>query len=92
MLSVFVPAEFSLKKAASDDLAALPESAVWIDLVKPTAAGTITNSLLAEKIPYSESDLVPVGMIAVSPSVIVVHPSAPFDNLNEFVAYAKNNP
>src|SRR5882724_13224178 len=38
MLSVFVPAEFSLKKVASADLAALPEGAVWIDLVKPTAA------------------------------------------------------
>ena len=37
MLSVFVPSESSLKKAAAD-LAALPESAVWIDLVKPTAA------------------------------------------------------
>jgi magnesium transporter len=38
MLSVFVPAETSLKKVASADLAALPEGAVWIDLVKPTAA------------------------------------------------------
>ncbi|MDB5607909.1 MAG: magnesium transporter [Bradyrhizobium sp.] len=38
MLSVFVPAESSLKKVASADLAALPESAIWIDLVKPTAA------------------------------------------------------
>src|ERR1700722_10401457 len=38
MLSVFVPAETSLKKVASADLSALPESAVWIDLVKPTAA------------------------------------------------------
>jgi magnesium transporter len=38
MLSVFVPAETSLKKAAAADLAALPDSAVWIDLVKPTAA------------------------------------------------------
>jgi magnesium transporter len=37
MLSVFVPSESSLKKAALADLAALPESAVWIDLVKPTA-------------------------------------------------------
>ena len=36
MLSVFVPAEFSLKKATVADLAALPEGAVWIDLVKPT--------------------------------------------------------
>ncbi len=37
MFSVFVPSESSLKKAAAVDLAALPESAVWIDLVKPTA-------------------------------------------------------
>src|ERR1700716_3269896 len=38
MLSVFVPSESSLKKITEADLAALPESAVWIDLVKPTAA------------------------------------------------------
>src|ERR1700736_2721823 len=38
MLSVFVPAESSLKKVATADLATLPESAVWIDLVKPTTA------------------------------------------------------
>ena len=37
MFSVFVPSESSLKKVASAELAALPESAVWIDLVKPTA-------------------------------------------------------
>jgi magnesium transporter len=38
MLSVFVPAETSLKKAATVNLAALPDNAVWIDLVKPTSA------------------------------------------------------
>src|ERR1700722_20767476 len=38
MLSVFVPAEASLKKVPTADLDALPEAAVWIDLVKPTAA------------------------------------------------------
>src|SRR3979411_2117404 len=37
MLSVYVPSEFSLKKVASADLTALPDNAVWIDLVKPTA-------------------------------------------------------
>lgn len=36
MFSVFVPSDFSLKKAVAVDLAALPESAVWIDLLKPT--------------------------------------------------------
>src|SRR5271169_6739622 len=38
MLSVFVPSESSLKKAAATELDALPENAVWIDLVKPSAA------------------------------------------------------
>ena len=38
MLSMFVPSEASLKKVVCADLAALPESAVWIDLVKPTPA------------------------------------------------------
>src|SRR5437879_12974670 len=37
MLSVFAASETSLKKVETADLAALPESAVWIDLVKPTA-------------------------------------------------------
>src|SRR6201996_9118045 len=37
MLSVFVPSENSLKKVPSTDFAALPEAAVWIDLVKPTS-------------------------------------------------------
>ncbi len=38
MFSVFVPGESALKKAAIGDLAALPENAVWIDLVNPTGA------------------------------------------------------
>src|SRR5436305_6268289 len=38
MLSVYVPSDSSLKKVTEADLAALPENAVWVDLVKPTAA------------------------------------------------------
>ncbi len=38
MFSVFVPSESVLKKAVIEDLTALPESAVWIDLVNPSAA------------------------------------------------------
>jgi magnesium transporter len=38
MLSVFVPSTSSLKKAPADDLTALPDNAVWIDLFNPTAA------------------------------------------------------
>jgi magnesium transporter len=38
MLSVFVPAESSLKKVRAEDLAALPEGSIWVDLFNPTAA------------------------------------------------------
>src|SRR5450432_664917 len=38
MLSVYIPADSSLKKAKADDLASLPEGVVWVDLVNPTGA------------------------------------------------------
>jgi len=38
MFSVFVPSESALKKATIGDIAALPDSAVWIDLFNPSAA------------------------------------------------------
>jgi tripartite-type tricarboxylate transporter receptor subunit TctC len=53
------------------------------------AAGVVTNSALRDKMPYDDGDLTPVTMIAVSPSIIVVHPSVPFSNLKELVEYAK---
>ena len=37
MFSVFVPSESSLKRVAVDDLSRLPENAVWVDLINPTA-------------------------------------------------------
>jgi tripartite-type tricarboxylate transporter receptor subunit TctC len=42
-----------------------------------------------KSIPYADSELVPVGMIAVAPSIIAVHPSIPASNMSEFVAWAK---
>jgi tripartite-type tricarboxylate transporter receptor subunit TctC len=53
------------------------------------ATSTITNSLLLKDLPYADSDLVPVGMIAVAPSTIIVNPSVPANNMAEFVAWAK---
>jgi tripartite-type tricarboxylate transporter receptor subunit TctC len=53
------------------------------------AASTITNSLILKNLPYVDSDLVPVGMIAVAPSTIIVHPSVPANNMAEFIAWAK---
>jgi len=54
------------------------------------AAGVVTNSLIRRNMPYADSDLVPVGMIAVAPSVIVVHPAVPANSLAEFVAWARS--
>ena len=53
------------------------------------AASTITNSLLLKDLPYRDSELVPVGMIAVAPSTIIVNPSVPASNMKEFIAWAK---
>ena len=54
------------------------------------AAGVITNSMIRRDMPYADSDLVPVGMIAVAPSVIVVPPGHPANDMKEFVSWAKN--
>ena len=48
--------------------------------------------MLRSDLPYADGDLVPVGMIAVAPSVIAVNPSVPASNLKEFVAWAKTRP
>ena len=56
------------------------------------AAGVVTNSLIRKDMPYKDEDLIPVGMIAVAPSVIVVHPSVPAKNLKEFIAWGKTQP
>jgi tripartite-type tricarboxylate transporter receptor subunit TctC len=43
--------------------------------------------------PYDvEKDLTPIVNVAVSPYALVVHPSVPANNLQEFIAYAKANP
>ena len=54
------------------------------------AVGVVTNSFIFKKLPYADSDLIPVSLIAVSPSIIVVNPNFPAKNLAEFVAYAKS--
>ena len=56
------------------------------------AAGVVTNSMIRTDMPYADSDLIPVGMIAVAPSVIVVNPSVPVSNLKELVAWSKTRP
>jgi tripartite-type tricarboxylate transporter receptor subunit TctC len=51
------------------------------------------NQTLYKKLNYDPlTDLVPVVQIADVPNVLVVHPSLPVKNFEEFVAYAKANP
>ena len=51
------------------------------------------NPTLYPKLAYNPlTDLVPIVQIAEVPNVLIVHPSLPVKNLDEFVAHAKANP
>lgn len=56
-----------------------------------SAAGVITNSMIKKNNPYKDSDLVPVVMIGLSPSVIVVAADSPYNNLRDFVDASKKS-
>lgn len=49
-----------------------------------SAAGVISNSMI-RKVNYKDSDLVPVAMIGLAPSVVVAPPNSPYSSLKEFV-------
>jgi tripartite-type tricarboxylate transporter receptor subunit TctC len=53
------------------------------------AGGIITNPLIKAKMPYAPDALVPVVMMAVSPSVIVVPADSPYKDLKSLVAASK---
>lgn len=51
------------------------------------------NAHLQKNVPFDlKRDFSPVGMVATSPFLVVVHPSVPAKTIQEFVAYAKANP
>jgi tripartite-type tricarboxylate transporter receptor subunit TctC len=53
------------------------------------AGGIITNPLIRSSMPYREGDLVPVAMMAVSPSVIVVPVDSPVKDLRDLMAMSR---
>lgn len=55
------------------------------------AGGVITNAMIKAHLPYKEQDLVPVSMLAVSPSIIVVPADSPIKDLKGLVALGKGN-
>lgn len=51
------------------------------------------NAHLQKSVPFDlKRDFTPVGMVATSPFLVVVHPSVPAKTIQEFVSYAKDNP
>ncbi|MGO4307323.1 tripartite tricarboxylate transporter substrate-binding protein [Cupriavidus sp. RAF12] len=50
--------------------------------------GRVTSSLIRLKMPYAPDDPIPLGPIAVSPSLIVAPPSLPVSNLKELIEYS----
>jgi tripartite-type tricarboxylate transporter receptor subunit TctC len=51
------------------------------------------NQFLFDKLPYDpEKSFTPITLLATSPIFLIVHPSVPANNLQEFIAYAKANP
>lgn len=53
--------------------------------------GTVTNSLIRSDQPYKDSEIVPVAMLGIVPSIIVTNPSNPAGNLKEVVENAKKS-
>jgi tripartite-type tricarboxylate transporter receptor subunit TctC len=53
----------------------------------------VVNPSLYPKIPYDPyRDFAPITLAAVSPNVLVIHPSIPANNVKELIAFIKANP
>lgn len=54
---------------------------------------TIASPTLFKSLPFDvRKDLAPVGLIAIGPSVLIVHPSVPARNVKELIALARAQP
>jgi len=54
-----------------------------------SAAGVLSNSVVRKSVPYKDSDLVPVAMIGLAPSVVVAPANSPYRDLKDFVDASK---
>jgi tripartite-type tricarboxylate transporter receptor subunit TctC len=51
------------------------------------------NISLYGKLPYDPiKDFAPISLVAITPNVLVINPTAPFNTVPELIAYAKANP
>ncbi len=56
------------------------------------ANGAITSNPWLYKLPYDTAKLTPVALLSAAPQLLAAHPSAPFRNFREMIAYGKANP
>ncbi len=62
-------------------------------LLMGSTSGFSMNPHLYAKLPYDPvKDIAPVGVVAVMPMVVVVHPSVPVHSVKELIAYVNANP
>ena len=62
-------------------------------LLMGTTGTQTTNPAVFAKLPYdSIRDFAPISLVAISPFVLVVHPSLPVKNVKELIALAKSRP
>src|ERR1700739_4511181 len=58
-----------------------------------TLSSHTINPELYEKLPFDvERDFVPISLAALSPQILVAHPSVPANNIRELIALAKSQP
>ena len=62
-------------------------------LLLGTASGMVINPLLMTNLPYHPvKDFAPISLLAVNPTLLVVHNSVPVSTVKELIAYAKARP
>lgn len=71
---------------------AAKSSADGYTLVVVPAGNISVNPTLYPKLPYKQSDLAPITMLATVENVLVVNPSVPVHSMKELVALAKAKP
>jgi tripartite-type tricarboxylate transporter receptor subunit TctC len=77
-----VPAAEHVARSAPDGLT----------LLFTTNSTHSTGPALQARLPYDpERDFTPIGLLAKSPNLIVIAPTVPASNLQEFIAWAKAN-
>lgn len=64
-----------------------------LTIMMSATAEVVINQFVMEQMPYNpETDLVPVTLAVRLPFILVTHPSNPYSNVAELVAFAKKNP